>query len=238
MKAKTLPLMLVCVLFASAGLRAAVLVDQSPLGTGGTITPEEVGWIWQNMNTMQNFGERVVFDCDVRITGMDIYSFSHWARLGRDVLIKTWGENEAAPDVATLSSFATVLSAVDTDGIGTYLSGHDYFGVRAHADFGSDSFVLSANTPLWIGMTGIDNLIAPADLGLFGLKGLASPADGMMWQFYGDVSDGPTDTAGDMAMRLYGERLDSPAVPDGGATLVLLGLGLAGLAALRRRLRA
>ncbi len=238
MRANALPLTLAFVLFASAGLRGAVLIDQSPLGTGGTITPEDVGWVWQNMNTMQNFGERVVFDCDVRITGMDIYSFSYWAPLGRDVLVKTWGEKEAAPDVTTLSSFATILSEVDTDGISYYPIGYEYFGVRAHADFGSDSFVLGANTPLWIGMTGIENAIAPIDLGLLGLKGLAPPADGMMWQFSGDVSVGSTDGAGDMAMRIYGERLDSPTVPDGGATLALLGLGLAGLAALRRRSRA
>ena len=60
---------------------------------------------------------------------------------------------------------------------------------------------------------GEDNLLAPVDLGLFGLKGLAAPADGEMWQFSGDVSDALTDVPGDMAMRLYGERLDSPLVP-------------------------
>ncbi len=236
MNAKTLPLTLVCLLLATAGLRGAVLIDQSPLGTSGTITPG-IGSVWLNVYDSQNFGERVIFAYDVRITGMDIYSYSYFAPIGRDVLIKTWGESEGTLDAATLSSFSTVLSAVDTDGIGTWLGLFDYFGVRAHADFGSNSFVLAANTPLWIDMTGIPTDIAPTNLGLLGLKGLAAPADGMMWLFSGDTSLAAIDAAGDMAMRLYGERVDGPTVPDFGPTLALLGLGLAGLAALRRRLQ-
>jgi len=241
MRPKIVCLICFCVLFAAPLVRAdtILLFDQSPITTGGTITPASP-WSWENRADTQNFAERVVFSYDVRITGMSIYTYSYFAGgVGRDVAIKTWGENGMALDPTTLSRFDTVLSAVDTDGIGTYDSRTAAgYGVQARADFGTNSFFLAANTPLWIGMSGIyiSYPSAPYNLGLFGLTGVDAPADGRMWQFGGDTSRGlAASSVGDMAMRLYGERVETPEPSS--LHLVGIGLGVIGLAAWLRRKR-
>lgn len=226
------------VLLAVAPLHGALLFDLSPESTGGTILPGEY-WIYENTYDGQNFAERIVFDVDVRLTGMSVYTYRHFAAPGREVMIKVWPDVEAAPELGSLSSFVTTLAEVDTDGIGPYgpPSGANLRGVRAHAEFGAHAFVLPANTALWIGMSGWDTNLAPRDLGLFGLADVSLPGDGGMWRLLGDGNAFFDGSVGDMAMRIYGDPVDTPppptGVPDGGSSLLLLGFSLTVLAAAR-----
>ncbi len=230
----TVYLIALCVLSIAGPVRADLLADQSPKTTGGTITPGG-NWSYENRFDMQNFAERVVFDSAYRITGMAIYTYSYFAPVGRNVVVKTWAESGSEPDSATLQSFQTILSLVDTEGIDPYDSGTQAgYRVRAYADFGLNSFLLPAHTPLWIGMSGTDDLKAPVNVGLFGLTGLTSPFDGRMYMFNGNVKGGLTDAAGDMAMQLYGEPVDNSPVPEP-TTILLLGSGFIGLAGYGRK---
>ena len=202
----------------------SILLDYSPDATGAVIGPP--GSAWSNHSESQNFAERIIFDTDVLITGMDIYSLNWWNSVGHSVLVRTWDEQSGLPDFGSANDFLSVIAAIDTEGITTapIIDVGSY--IRVHVDFGASSFNLAANTALWIGISGFQS-----QMGLLSLSGPNQPGNGAMYQFTSLSPEGEPPI-GDMAMRIHGER--SASVPETGSVVMLVGLGLCGLIAVRR----
>ena len=202
----------------------SILMDYSPDATGAVIEPSYSAF--SNYWAGQNFAERIIFDTDVLITGMDIYTLDWWSLVGDGVLVRTWDEQMGQPDLASGNNFLSVIAAMDTEGITTapILSVGSYS--RLHVDFGANSFNLAANTALWIGISGFQS-----EIGQLALSGSNQPGNGAMYMFNGLESSGEPPI-GDMAMRIHGER--SASVPETGSVVMLVGLGLCGLIAVRR----
>jgi hypothetical protein len=223
MKLSKYALRLALILAMYVQAQADVILDYSPDTSGAILTPQDFagpGSTWSNYYSSQNFGELISFGSDVTITGMDIYS--SFAQVGTNVLVRTWADSAGTPDSGSVMSFASVVAAVDLVGITSAdpLSGYN----RMFVDFGSNSFTLSANTSLWIGISGLDY-----GIGLVGLAGPNAPGNGKMAQFAGSTF-GFHASIGDMAMRIHGTQ----NVPDSASMLSLLGLGALGLALMRR----
>lgn len=223
MKIHRAVLSLVFVVALGLPVRAgSILLDYSPDATGAVIAP--MGTAFSNISGGQNFAERIIFDTDVLITGMDIYSLDWWNTVGNYVVVRTWDEQVGYPDIGTVDSFYSSISAMDSEGITTapVLSIGSY--TRLHVDFGANSFNLAANTALWIGISGFQS-----EMGQLALSGPKQPGNGTMYMFYGlNPAGEPYD--GDMAMRIHGER----SVPETSSVVMLLGFGLGGLMAVRR----
>jgi hypothetical protein len=199
----------------------SILLDYSPDATGAIIEP--AGSVWSNISISQNFAENIIFNSNVLITGMDIYSIDSWATVGTAVLVRTWNDQSGLPDIGSVKGFASSISTVDTEGIMTAPVAPYGSYTRLHVDFGANSFSLSANTALWIGISGLQS-----EIGLLSLGGLNAPGNGEVYMF-SDTSPAGVPTIGGMAMRIHGEQ-----VPETSSVVVLLGLGLCGLIAIRR----
>ena len=222
MKMHRVVLSLVFTLALGLPVRAgSILLDYSPDATGAVIEPTTA---YQNNSAAQNFAERIIFNTDVLITGMDIYTLDWWNSVGNSVLVRTWDEQMGYPALGSVSSILTSIAAMDTEGIthAPVLANGSY--VRLHVDFGVNSFNLSANTALWIGISGFQS-----EIGQLTLTGPNQPDNGALYMFNGLSSSGEPPL-GDMAMRIHGER----SVPETSSVVVLLGLGLCSLIAVRR----
>jgi len=187
---------------------ATVLWDYSPETTGATGTIN-----WNNESLRQNFAESILFDTDVILTGMDIYSAEYYGKVGNSVTIRLWDDVGGQPG-SLMMDFTETISIVDGDG-----SGRPDVS-RKHVDF-TTAVGLSANTTYWIGMssTSIHEFLQ------MGLQ--LGPDDSRMFVFSGTNPLGFTGTnAGDMAFRLHGTAVAPVPVP---AALPLFLSGLMGL---------
>jgi hypothetical protein len=186
---------------------AAIIWDYSPATTGAPYFGE-----FSNQSAGQNFAEEVSFTTGATLSGIDIYSSELWGDVGDTAQVRIWSDAGGQPRLL-LHDFSTIITA--EDGVGAVGS-----ETRKHASF---SYGLAPGDTYWIGMSGV-----ASELGQIGLLGVD---DSSMAQFFG-TNFALVNSAGDMAFRLDGE-LGEP-VPEP-ATLFLLGSGLVGLVARRRR---
>jgi hypothetical protein len=200
-------------LASSVPAAAAIVWDASPATTGSTILPGG-GARFLNVSTSQNFAEQFLLPQDTTLTGIDIYTLQFAApTVGQSVTVRLWSDNAGTPSTL-LQNFTEVLAAVDTDGANTSLNPGV---VRAFASF-TTPFTIAANTRYWIGMSGTG-----ASIGQLGLTGGTIPnGDGTLARFNGTTFLGFPGDTGDMAFRLQGTPIPTPALLPG-----LVGLGLA-----------
>jgi hypothetical protein len=195
--------------------RAGVIWDVSPATTGLTTHDGYGNAYGPDAHSGQEFADTFAFGSATQVTGMDIYSRLHEGYVGDAAMIRLWAAGPARPG-SRLAKFTETVSAVD--GIGA-----DPGEERVHVDFTSPLLV-DGGTTYWIGMASI-----PSVDGVFSQTSLYGVDDSRMAQFSGDDFLGVEPT-GDMAFRLEGGPVDaSPAVPEP-STLMLLALGMAGMA--------
>lgn len=204
-----IPAALAAALCVSAPASAAVLFDDAPVG----FTPAN----YVNQASGQNFLMRFTIGTGATVNGLDIFTYSAFATLGKAVTIKIRSDVGGNPAAANLAQIETTLSAV------TPVGGQPDFVKRVHADFGG---VALAAGSYWIGMSG-----AASELGIYGFQngGPDAPAD--QRQLAGNTVT-ITPSVNNLAFTVYG---NANAVPEPAAwALMISGFGLVGAASRRR----
>ena len=120
-----------------------------------------VGGCWTNSSGNQNFADRVLFDENVLLTGIDVWTCN--ASPPRGMQIKILADDGAGNPGEFLHTLWLDPTSYTPD------------GDRYRASFDFDAIALDADTPYWIGVAG-DNY----DLGQISVL---TPGDGRMAQF-------------------------------------------------------
>ena len=191
----------VAVLVCASGATAEIIWDYGP-ATGSH------GGCWANQTASQNFAEQVIFDVDMYLT--DIHMFTSYAdSAGGDYHIKILLDNGAGDPGELYRAWDQDVDNISVDNTGDV---QEY-----NHTFEFDAVLLEADTIYWIGVSG--NGWEP------GQSSVLTPGDGTMAQFSGTVFSGHAGV-GDQMFQLTG-YVPAPA----GMAL----LGCAGLMLRRRR---
>ena len=191
----------VAVLVCTSSVTADLIWDYGP-ATGTH------GGNWANTTGGQNFAEQVIFDVNMYLT--DIHMFTTYTDSpGGDYHLKILLDNGAGDPGAVFMAWDQDVDNISVDNSGNVQ--------QYKHTFEFDPILLEANTIYWIGVSG--NGWEP------GQSSVLTPGDGTMAQFSGSTFQFHTGV-GDQMFQLTG-YVPAPA------SLALL--GLAGLALRRRR---
>jgi hypothetical protein len=194
---------------------APIVLDHSPQALATGIATNN----FSNTYGFQYFAQAFSLSDSTVLKGVDMYSASGFGEVGSPVKVTFWANNGTAP-AAMLAQFSVGLTAIDSDGA----SGDN---ARKHADF--DGFAAQAGTTYWLSVAGDGTELAQTAMNYSG----SMPMRVMR-------SDGRSDYFADyqMPFRLYGEDVPVASDVPEPASLALFGLGMAGLASLRRKRQA
>lgn len=191
----------VAVLVCASGATAEIIWDYGP-ATGAS------AGAWANTTDGQNFAEQVIFDVDMYLT--DIHMFTSYAdSAGGDYHIKILLDNGAGDPGDVYRAWDQDVDEISVDNTGDVQ--------QYNHTFEFDAVLLEADTIYWIGVSG--NGWEP------GLSSVLTPGDGTMAQFSGAAFQFHAGV-GDQMFQLTGY------IPAPGALALL---GVAGLIRKRRR---
>lgn len=202
--ARSMKRIYVAVALAAAAIsaQAAIIFDRSPDAVDSAIKIGNFLNVANDPALPQWFAERLVLSNSATLTGMDIFGNSYSSNaLGKNVLIRIWAGTTEAP-AELLFKGQSVISAFDKDGTASEAALTRRFAAL------TTPFDLAANRIYWVSMAGLteaDNV---------SLASYQMADDGGMWLGrWGDKPSGFGSFTGDMAFRLHGNTVPTPATP-------------------------
>jgi hypothetical protein len=202
----------------SPALASPIVLDHSPQALGTDVYYNILSnWYVPNSQGYQIFAQAFSLAETALLDGADLYSRSSSGQVGNKARVIIWGDGGSSPG-PVLAQFPVALTAVDGDGASVG-------NRRKHVDFGG--FTVQAGSTYWISVAGDNTDLSQTVMENSGnQRMLMTHGDG----FY-EIGNYQ------LPFRLYGEVQASSDVPEP-ASLALFGLGMAGLACLRRKRQA